>query len=521
MKHIALAFGFLAALFSGVASAQWQTSSLPYPPNTRFFYVSKTAGDNLNDGSSASPWKDLSYAYTAMATAVAATGNPYAPAALIVEPGYYAPSNGETFPIRMRALKFISGMDAHTTIVSVEDASSEAFTFFGRSNPLLPANPLNGPFRREEGPYLERLTLRNSLATDASNITPTTGRSGIYMYGESWDPTTGTYVGDCDITQPTVAQLVVYGFNSGIRAQYAQPRVTDCTIVLNEYGLVTGGAPCCPDWEVINCVVNGNTITDLVEIDAAGVQSTNFTSATVGGTCGVDVGDVPVPGAGSNLDFPFADLAFVNSQPTFYAPQNLDPEFDFRLRANSPLRRAGHWTWASDPKRPLWDGEGFANLRLELANTGPSDIGADQFNSFRLEPLIRIFDHASSTIRSIAVGGPLTASQTTIINMYVTPMFATSSAVLAYPLIQDPALSTSYLPIPLVDPLAFDGILAISPIVLDATAVASGVHFSDTVVSLYTPPGLPLIMQVAFVDVLPSGVVEVSLSNGQRIQAHP
>jgi hypothetical protein len=518
MKHIVFALGFCAALFSGVASAQWQTSSLPYPHGTTFYYVSKTAGDNANDGSVNAPWKDLSFAYEEMfRDVVNTTGDPYAPAALIVEPGYYAPSNGEQFPVQMKAMKFIGGMDAHTTIVSLEDTSTSIFTFVGQSSPFAPLHPVNGPFGREDGPYLERLTLRNSLATDASNITPTIGRRGIYMDGVSWSTSAGVWEGDCSITQPTVAQLVIYGFNWGIRAHYAQPRVMDCTVVLNGAGLSTSGLPCCPDWEVVNCVVNGNTVWDLAGIGAAGVHNTNFTTTYVSSGCGFPIA-LPVAGIGSNPAIPYASLRFVDDTALATPGISPAPEFDFRLRVDSPLRGLGAWSWSTPNNRPLWDGEGFANLRVELTTAGNSDIGADQFNSLRMEPLTREIDPTTNKLQKIVVGTESSVGMTKL-RLQVTPVNMAQSVVLAYPLIQDPSVSTQYLPIPLLDPLSFDGFLAISPIILAATAVPNTTPPAETTIYIEVPNGLPLVMQMAFVEFLPSGATHISLSNGQRLQA--
>jgi hypothetical protein len=525
MHRIALVLGFFAALFSGIASAQWQTSSLPYPQGTRYFYVSKTAGNNANDGSVNRPWKDLSFAYEEMFRSIVnTTGDQFAPAALIVEPGYYAPSNGEQFPIEMKAFKFIGGMDAHTTIVSLEQSGSSIFRFIGRQTQSGVPDARLGPFYRTDGPYLERLTLRNSLAMDASNITPVGTSRGIEMNGQTWDPSIGFFVNNCKIVQPTLAQLVVYGFGFGILADPAEPRIVDCTIVNNTTGLrvsgIFGCVPPCTKLEVVNSVVNGNTV-DLFNVDQAGVSFTNFTVATAGGACsGMGVTPPTLGGPAQNPAIPFGSLKFVNAQPPAFIPTVLEQEFDFRLDVDSPLRHIGRWSWAPDPLTPLWDGEGFANLRMGTTTTVRSDIGADQFNSFRLEPLFRVFDH-NITIQSVAVGWPNQPGNTTGVELDVTPVSVSSPTVLAYPLYQDPSLSTSYLPLPLFDPNSFDGILAIDYTILAPIPVANTTPPTSTTLYFPVPAGFPLIMQVAFVETLPSGATRISLSNGQRLPAMP
>jgi hypothetical protein len=524
MYRSLLALALCAGAFHGSALAQWQASSLPYPPGTTFYFVSKTAGDNVNgNGSVNAPWRDISFAYPAMvADVIAQTGNPYAPAALIVEPGYYAPSTGESYPIRMQANKFIGGVDAHTTILSLDQEVGQnlIFEFLGnRAQAAATNDPRFGPFAQDDGPYLERLTLRDTAPLDASNIAPRGTTRGIGLFSQTIDPVTGLLVADCDFMNPMVAELVIYGFHWGIKAEYARARVTDCTIALNDVGIETGGVPCCPEWDVVNCVVNGNSVLDLNEIDAGGVLFTNFTTAAVGNLCvPPDVGALPEntatqPGS-TNPALAFATLGFVDPVAMPLAPGILEFEFDFRLTAASPLRGMGAWGPGPAPFRPFWDAEGFANLRLELTSAGPSDIGADQFNSFRITPFTRRFDPTVPTIDSVRVGFDNGLGSANF-DLVVTPETTTQPLVFAVPLIQDPVFSLAFLPTPLVNPTLFDGFLAILPTTFPFTLVP-GTPPQETAIPFSAPNNFPLVMQFAFLEFLPSGALRIVISNGQR-----
>jgi len=528
MRFQSLSIGLVAAALAPLASAQFtQTSSLAYPPGTVFFFVDKELGNNANGGSATDPWRDLSTGYANMLSAMSAF--PTTPAALIVAPGYYAPSSGESFPLDVVPLRFIGGENAHTTIVSLESNAGIAFRFNGS----LAAGAV---YSRNDGPYLERLTIRNTEPTDFSQIL--LAGDAIRLNAPPADV--------CQPTRPVLNQLIIYGFNFAIRGEFVGPLVVDSTIVRNNTGLFAspnGGAagPCCGDrWDVINSVVSGNSARDLANMALGNVTFTSFDDALTQNCVnpqGVTV-LTPTQGTGTTNpdyvagpDYPAVlEPTFVSAPPLVSPTPNPVTEFDMRLLAASPLRADGAWATTPILGQPLWDAEGFMNLRLELTATTNADIGADQFNSLRVGPLTRVFTGGGSlglTRAGIDLGAP-----NSLVDMVSTPLGTSQPVVLAIPVLTTPVphpvltgvfiapFSTTPGVIPSGGGLVFQELFGIvGPVTLGATTMAS-TSVEVNIPLVVTVTGLPLTMQMGYVEVLPSGDISTTFSNGQKFVTH-
>lgn len=543
--------GLLGLCLVSLAEAQYaQFPSMDFPTGTQLFYVDKYVGDNGNTGGVNDPWQDLGFAYTQM-VAVMNEEAPESPSALIVAPGYYAPSTGEAFPIGMEPLRFIAGTDANTTIVALEGTGS-VFNFLSMD----PKNPRI--FAREDGAYLQRLTIRNTgiFAPDLASGDP----ESPYLRIESWSALgfevyPGSSIGiamaaaqdegtACFAVQPTLLQLVMYGFTRAISGEYVGPLVLDCTIVRNQNGLWAAddagqANPCCAVfWEVANSVVNLNTEVDLQNLSEGNVSYSSWETWATSNCVGVVE---PIRGAGStNPDYttdevttsfiypPQLDVLGLASFPEF------DLEFDLRLVANSVLRQLGAFAGMPSSTYPvLWDGEGFMNLREDLVPGTEICIGADQFNSLRFGPLRRLFvappvsTPAVVTLDLTRVGTYVfSSSAISEVDFVFTPLGTTEATVWAVPILALPNSPSDpgYLAAPwIANPFTpasgagfvFQGLLGITnevplaPIQVANTTVEA-VFTLDVVVT-----NLNLAAQMAFVEFLPGGDIRVTYSNGQ------
>jgi len=406
-----------SCLLATPAFAQWDQPSIPLPANTVSYYVDKENGNDANDGlTQATAWQNITVAYPQMV----AVSDPTLPAALFVEEGYYAPSTGEVdltglpgFRIRMEPSRFIVGRNAHTTVVSAEgtiEADGRMFEFAGSG-----ANP----FRWVDGAYLDRLTIRN---TGVFNPDPKPGEPIVTdlslpnMVGWGINGGVGGTPTDCSfeqiVTQPTLANLVIYGFHTGIRSEYAMFSLINLTVTQNDVGVLTFGNPCCTDWPILNSIATGNGI-DLTNIAADFIDFCNITSDSVAAPCNalgngsmttttaID-GRLAITNAQANAtvtQFPEPQLEFVNSAPMLGPIQPFqifwEEEFDFRIRWQSAVRLTGaDWTSGLFAQAPILDAEGEASpaspmWSLPAGGPNPSSMGADQANVFRIEQLTR------------------------------------------------------------------------------------------------------------------------------------
>lgn len=540
MKPTTFLCGFLGIAFSALAQAQYQQfESLAFPPGTQLFYVDKTWGDNGNEGSALDPWRDLSVAYAQLPAAMEALGVD-GPAALIVAPGYYAPSTGETFPIAMEPNFFICGTDAHTTILALEEGTLNTSVFeFGAS---LAAGRV---FSRDDGPYLQRLTIRNTGSIDPKTELPDFSQPNLV----GWGIRLGAPQGDnCVPARPVLNQLIIYGFNIAVGGEYVGPEIIDSTILANNLGLWAAdnqglANPCCGGfWDVSNSLVNGNFQGDLTNIDGANVTFTSFDVA-VNNNCIGPGSTVPIPAPTQGLgttnpdyqpgpDYPLVEAGFVNPPVVLPAPVPLAPEeFDLRLMANSPLRQIT-FPWNFGIASPnLWDGEGFMNLRMELLAGAVTCIGADQFNTARSGPLMRSIVAGTSTFPitlDVTRVGVFTGSPISQVELRVTPLGTSTSPVWALTTLETPVLNpldpsgTSYIAPWLTNPYApalpgyvFQGIVGLGNPVLYQTDVLASSAPEQLVTVNVTQLNFPLTLQVGFLEFLPNGDIGITWSNGQ------
>ncbi len=364
---------FLLLVTMAVAAAFTLGQAIPttntiYPPGTAQFYVDGVTGsDSTGNGMSpATAWRTITNGYNNIRTLPGL-------ALLNVDEGTYSESSGETLPIVMESGKFISGRNAHTTIVNVESSSS-GFLF----------DAVNGPFDRLSGAYLERLTIRGTnLDRESGARTLRNSGTGILLIGNGKA---------CGLTAPELEALIIYGFDRAVAGEYVNPWISNCTITQNENGIWNGGNPCCPEWTVRNSIVSENNTIDIRNVESAYVSFSIFDPAkavsvnTLGDPCN-PTPLVPQIGVNGNI-FPFP-VGFIQPNPTLVFSTGLYQEYDFRLNVFSGAIGQGIWTGS------LYDAEGYGNMRLgpqfPIVGNPPVDIGADQYNLFRVEPLARSY----------------------------------------------------------------------------------------------------------------------------------
>ncbi|MBI1382520.1 MAG: DUF1565 domain-containing protein [Planctomycetaceae bacterium] len=524
MKHLAILLGAALLVSPDAFGQNWnQVGSLPYPsPAPLQFYVSKSTGNDANPGTQASPWQNLQYAYgTGIDNALTAMSLPTTtPAVLIVEEGYYAPSNGETFPIVMKSRRYVVGENAHSTIVSLEGNSNIVFHFAG------------GDFEPDDGAYLDRLTIRNTgtavgteppfAASDfwsvrdsmgmRHNPIPASGADQSAFHGlgivvESSTP------GECAQmpTAPTLANLVIYGFQIAIWDDNGAPQLLSSTVAGNWIGLGQFDQACCTDWTVRNCILVGN-YTDMEGIAAQSVSFSSFETALPG--FGLNCGLPPVAGVNGNQNFSLGAVAFVQPQPSPLPSASLiEAEFDLRLTALSAVRGQGVWTLPYTSSAPVYDAEGFANPRVDTwwgaLNTASSDMGADQFNEFRLQTLARRLSGTPGTITGIGLHTSLNpAIVLTPRGVPSVPAVVTMAAVFIAP---SPATLTSPVPI-----FGVEGLFALPVTSASVTMSPNPAVGLENPYSLAVPPATTIALQMLYVDPATGAFV---LTNGQKFES--
>ncbi len=447
MKFVALTV-LVLALFAGQSSAQWQITNLAYPAGAAHFFVNQNTGSNITgNGSAASPWATITFAYNQMVAII-----PVGPAVLNVDEGYYGPSTGEQFPLRMRPGKCISGRNANTTIVSLDGFVQSPACIFD----FLAAD---GPFLTSDGPYLERLTLRNSLPSAVNVLLNlNSSNSAVRMAGNP---------GNCSLVSPTFEGLVVYGMGTVFLGDFVHPRIVDCTITLNEVGARNVGntTNCCGDWEIVNTICIDNRIHDMWGITGAGVNHCNFDGSPPKVHPGFCPASAILPTVGVQGNVNVSPVGFVQPSPVSVLPGSLlQEEFDFRLAATSGVRGLGIATGA------IWDAEGWANPRFGFDLARPVDIGADQFGHFRQTPLahgtplggsIATTGLAGLDVRLVADGAPGSLA------------FVVFHDVFAFPVLQNP---------PFFPVIGASGVLWTNPL-------AGGTAFVGVI-----PAGAPLVV---------------------------
>lgn len=373
------AFMAFVACTAAFAQAPLPLSNLPVPAGIAVRYVSIVGGANVS--AQGTPlwgtlpqlaYRNLSFAYNDIVAYVPG------PVMLIVEDGIYSHTDqDESFPIFMDKEKIIMGRNAHTVIV--EAGSADAFRFNGA--PL--NNDPGGPFHHGDGPYLQRLTVRNSSA-------------GIRM---THPP------GACQLVEPTFEALVMYGNGVAIASEGSSPWIYDCTITKNFTGLDKGlyrDEDCCP-WSIVNTICIDNTNYDMKNIHRAEISYSDFddTKCTLNNialtVCNYEYPVVNDPAYGRNVKI--NPVGFVAPTGGATLASGIVAEFDFRL-----LNGSGGVIGLGTSTGALWDGEGLGNFRDGPIRNRAIDIGADQFNDLRVGPLARGKDPQSLDPAAETVG---------------------------------------------------------------------------------------------------------------------
>ncbi len=206
------------------------------------YYVSANTGsDTTGNGTSANPWKTITYALTQ------ASGSAAYRVTIHVAAGTYDTSLGETFPLNMEDYVRIRGTSAKTVTVDAD----------GTNRVIL--------FDHVDGAAVNRLTITGGSRGEASS--PWQLGGGILCYGSS------PSISKCKIT-----------YNHAIRGggigcwDNACPTIDDCVIAHNTPTYSGGGIQC---WEssptISDCVIAYNSTQD----DAGGISATCNSSPTI------------------------------------------------------------------------------------------------------------------------------------------------------------------------------------------------------------------------------------------------
>lgn len=336
------------------------------------YYVHPSDGSDADPGTLAQPFRTLSHAMQVAVT----------PSVIMLLPGRYGPStNGEFWPVYPRDHVSVQGTSVLDTVLLGE--GQNVFWFFAISPQAFGTVQYDGfsitgastAIRIFDELYACRPTLSN-LALFDNGI-------GIEMVAIDLGPDASPDDSD----------------NNGYVEE--RPRIVNCTIVQNDIGILDWQYGMWPSYGeaepcVLNCIVLGNTLSDLEGVDDTDLDHTMFcTSDQAGistirpskpapvslpGGCGSALTDIFInPATGDFRQRPFAvtiDRGRIDSPGTHIGDPIATP-----IRLNFPC---GQMLFDVD-------GEGYGNPRVEGSAI---DLGADEHGMLIVSgfiPLTRSF----------------------------------------------------------------------------------------------------------------------------------
>ncbi|MGA1842500.1 MAG: right-handed parallel beta-helix repeat-containing protein [bacterium] len=235
--------------------------------NTDFYVDAVNGSDALGDGSSANPWKTITYALNH----ISGSGiNVY------VAPGTYDPDLGESFPINMRNGISLIGSGAGSTILDAQEGTNKVIYGYR----IIWTSTIIDGFTIKNGSV--GVHLNNYSRPYISNCTITENQlaGGIYCSNRS-DPliynckiinnSTTILGGGIACTSKSNPRIInsnisnnTSEFGAGAIYSYffSKPRITNC--IINDNTSVSYGGGICSHWNssiaLINCTITGNSV---------------------------------------------------------------------------------------------------------------------------------------------------------------------------------------------------------------------------------------------------------------------